>query len=424
MIGIQKKLLLLSTAVFAIRIGLSFLPSFRVDMDAWMGWAMRLAAVGPANFYSDDTWTQYTPGFLYWLWFVGKIGWLSPLAIKIPVILADMLAGMIIWRIVSRISHSSAMWLYVLYVLNPVVIFDGSIWGQIDGILAAGMLASVYLLVDKRKSNLSWVIAGITLLVKPQAIATIPILGITTLMRCGWRRTMVAVSLCGLVVLMGFYPFFPDDTLLKTIELIHKMGVSYSYTSLFAFNWWALDGMWKPDNVEIWGRSLFFWGGLISSGFLSLILVRYWAAMRAGTKEIYLVAALACFTFFLFPTRVHERYLFPAFAFLYVYAGQKRQKSLNILLLIISLLYLGNLYYPYAYYEPTSNILNIPALRELIETLIIPIATSMVISYFVLVGWGRWGLETMLFPAGKKGKKAFPKKGWHGKTIEHGRDEE
>ncbi len=131
---LTPNIILVLVATFIVRFFLSFLPSFSVDMGTWIAWAERLRDLGPASFYSDAVWTQYTPGFLYWLWLIGKLGIANELMVKIPVILADLVTGGIIWSLVRKVNAKFAAISFFFYVLNPAIIFNGSIWEQNDGI--------------------------------------------------------------------------------------------------------------------------------------------------------------------------------------------------------------------------------------------------------------------------------------------------
>ena len=382
----MKQLLRMVLVVFLIKLGLAMMPSFQVDMGAWLAWAERLSSVGFAHFYSDDIWTQYTPGFLYWLWLVGKIGWIQPLAIKIPVIIADMLTGYLIYLVVRKVSHKWASFAYFFYVLNPVVLFDGSIWGQVDGILTLAMFASTYCLVEKKNPYWSWLLTAVSLLIKPQAIAIVPILGLATLVKYGWRMLVVSVLMSGLVILLLYWPFFPQNPIMGLLSLTQKMGVSYPYTSLYAFNLWSYVGMWTPDSTRLWGATYFAWGAGIMAAVFAMLFIKNRKGL-VEAKNMYLLFALSCLIFFLFPTRVHERYLFPMFAYLIAYVGIKKQKALVVVASIITVVYSLNLYLPYSYYEPVTNPLKNIAVEQWITSAIPWLASAQLGIFIVLLFW-------------------------------------
>lgn len=399
--------------IFVIKFVFALMPSFQVDMGAWLAWASRLTTMPTASFYSDDVWTQYTPGFLYWLWFIGKLGWISPLAIKIPVIIADMLTGYLIWKIVAKVSRTWANIMFTIYTLSPVTIFDGSVWGQIDGLLTLFMFGAVYALIEKKNCYLSAGLLGIAFLLKPQALAIIPIILMITWVRFGFKKLIAYVAILTSVIVAGFYPFYPLDPIVGLFELIHKMGVSYSYTSLFAFNVWSFVGMWQADSVKFLGISYFSWGTIMMVVAYVMLVIKFRDHLLSN-KEVYLMFAIACFIFFLFPTRVHERYLFPMFAFLVTYAGSKQSKPILIITTLSIVAYTINLYYPYSYYELLSNPLKNIALEKVIEKLTMGLA-----AWQILIFGSLW-----LFPARKETKESIPIGRGHRKSVKHGGDQE
>ena len=253
---------------FALRIVLSFLPSFEVDMGAWFGWARRMAEVGPGGFYSDEIWTQYTPLFLYWLWFGGKIGWISPFLIKIPIVFADIITGFFIWKIIYKKNKKLAYLCFILYVLNPIAIFTGSVWGQIDGLLALLMLLSFYFLIDKRNMILSSLFIAGAFLLKPQALVVgFPLLFIALRRKFSLKAYLYSGVVFLLTIFVLSFPFFPQNPMRGLFMLVAKMVGYYNYTSLFAFNFWSVVGMWIPDSTRFLGVTYQSWGVILFFGF-------------------------------------------------------------------------------------------------------------------------------------------------------------
>jgi Gpi18-like mannosyltransferase len=380
-------------------------------MSAWLAWAYRLGDLGFEKFYSDAVWTQYTPGYLYYLWFIGKLGLVNELMIKVPIIIADMAAAILMWKVISKTNQRLANAAFFLYVLNPIAILDGSIWGQIDGLLSLFMFYSIYLLVEKRSGWVSWGAMAIALLLKPQAVAILPVLALVTIAREGWKRMMVGGLFAAFIVILGFMPFYPHNTLSGMSDLIHKMGQSYPYTSLYAMNIWTYVGTWVEDSKLYMGITYFAWGSiLMATGYLLMIL-RYLKYFKNG-KTIYLICGLACMLFYLFPTRVHERYMFPALIFLMTYAGEHKNKPMGIMLLLLSISYSLNLYLPYSTYEGLANPLKNIALENLIQQLA-PFLSAIHLMIFGTL----W-----LFPARDNTKEDVPILLTKRDSIKHGSD--
>ena len=338
--------------VFLIRFFLSFLPSFGVDMGTWLGWAGRLSSLGFAKFYSDQTWTQYTPGFMYYLWAIGKVGLVQEMAIKIPSLFADISVGVLIYSLLKKINSKLALASFFLYTLNPVVIFDSSVWGQIDGILTLFLFLSAYCLIEKRNFTLSVFFWSVAFLIKPQAIAILPVfLAAIILKKFKWREILIAIGVGVFSFFALSLPFFPDNPLLGLPKLVISMSKDYSYTSVNAFNIWSWVGFWKPDTLKFLGLTLATWG-VILFGF-SVLFATFSFRNKLGNKyNWYLFFAVLSLCFFVFPTRVHERYLFPFFAFLLTSAGLSKSVNLFGIYIIASFASFLNLYYPYSYYYP------------------------------------------------------------------------
>ncbi len=371
--------------VFAIKIILSYLPSFGYDMGSWLGWAGKLAYGGLSNFYTDSDWTQYTPGYLYYLWLIGKLGLINEMAIKVPVILADIGLGLLIWSVIYKADKKWALPVFLLYTLNPVVIFDGSVWGQIDGLLTLFIFISAWFLIEKKNLPLSVCFWSFAFLIKPQSIAVLPGLLAYVIFQKPKLIEMLKAGTLGCLVIFGLsWPFFPDNPIFGLPQWILKMSSFYSYTSVFAFNIWSWDGFWKPDSVLFLGLKYSTWGTLFLIG--SALLAVYSFRKKLGHKpSFYLLFAVLSLGFFVFPTKVHERYLFPVFAFLLTSAFLNKSKNLILAFVIFTFCSFLNLYYPYAYYY--KNILFSQTLYDLSENLAKIIGLVFAAGYFFMIFW-------------------------------------
>lgn len=387
-------LILSAIAVFLLRFLLSFLPSFGADMGAWLGWAGRLTSLGFAKFYSSTVWTEYTPGFLYWLWLVGKLGWVTPLAIKIPVILADIFTGYLIWLLVKKVNTKLALAAFFFYVLNPVAIFDGSVWGQIDGVLTLFLFLSAYFLIERKNFVWSAFFWAVAFLIKPQAIAIAPVfLLVILLKKFNFKQVLAGLAAAFVTIFVLSLPFFPKNPFLGLPNLVLQMGQYYSYTSLNAFNVWSWVGFWVSDATKFLGISLNIWSTvfLLSSIVFALVIFRRKLDSKAN---YYLLFAVLSLGFFVFPTRVHERYLFPFFAFLLTSAGLANSVNLFIVYAVTSVASFLNLYYPYSYYYPAQ--LRSDFLYNLSLGLSKLIGFVFLATYFILLWWEK--LPKFSFP--------------------------
>ena len=238
-----------------------------------------------------------------------------------------------------------------IYLFNPVTWYDSAIWGQVDAFGALLSLATVALLIDghAEAATAMAVLAG---LAKPQyGVVLVPILAVVLLRRhlfqpgsgprvtAGprWYRTwsdretgiwrLVSSAAVGASLLFVVTAPFGMD-LPRLIVQYGKAAGTYPFLTVNALNPWALIGAgdqapmaeagfgrWPLDTMPLLGPipGVMVGTALLAIGFLiGLALL----ARRGDRTAILLATAYLCLAFFVLPTRVHERYLFPVFALL------------------------------------------------------------------------------------------------------------
>ncbi|KKQ82734.1 MAG: hypothetical protein UT04_C0049G0006 [Candidatus Daviesbacteria bacterium GW2011_GWF2_38_7] len=336
-----------------IRLVLANVPGFKIDTDDWFAWALRLDEVGFSKFYSNQVFSDYTPGYMYilsLLVFVKNLLQIDNptfyLILKLPAIFAEIILGALIYLKLKQIVPGFyAKLAAFLIFLNPALIFNSSIWGQIDSILALSLFLTIDFLQNK-KLILSSLLLGISLLIKPQTIAIIPVYFLFSIANFS-TRNIIKIVLPFLIILFIFsLPFF-TYSLIGLINLIITTASQYTVTSLFAYNFWGAVGFWIPD-VTLWNDiSYQSWGYILLAGYWIIIGYLY----LKKQLSVYVLAALATLGFFFLPTRVHERYLYPGLVFLILVAVTYKSKLLLVLTGILSLLHFLNLYYVYVYYN-------------------------------------------------------------------------
>lgn len=371
---------------FLIRIIFAFLPGFKVDVNAWFVWSERLTSLPLSQFYSDQIWTNYTPGYLYILYFLGHIknllgggDGLFYLVLKLPAIIAEVVLTIFVYKKLihqKRWAKISAL----AIIFNPAFIFNSSIWGQIDGLLTLMMVLTVFFL-DKRNLVLSSIFWGLSFLIKPQTIALLPVYGI--FIKRNIKNIIQIIFPAILIIFLFSLPFFPGQPLSGIFNLFFRMMRDYSFTSLYAYNFWGGLGFWIPDNLLWLGIPYQLWGYFLLIGFWVLVFLT-----TRHKLSLYSLAALATLSFFFLPTRVHERYLYPAIVFLIVVVSRMRSVKLLLMVVVLTFSHFLNLYYVYVYfnefYYKMPKILYNPILYNFLDSFGGPISLlSMVI--FILI---------------------------------------
>jgi predicted membrane-bound dolichyl-phosphate-mannose-protein mannosyltransferase len=352
-------------------IGGLYLPysGFRVDVGDFAIWAARLATGGPGQFYQPNYLADYPPGYMYVLWLLGGIGELlrpvfglsiTPGLVKVPGILAD--AG-VAWLLFLYARRFGDGWLgswsgerlglvaVVIYLFNPGTIFDSAVWGQVDSVGTLVLLATLYMLA-RGWTEAAAAGAVLAMLVKFQFGFLIPLVVVVGLKRHLFGRssdpdqagradpirilTSLATGLGTLVLVI--LPFrlaiwAPADPTLSLVDRFIAASNTYKGLTVNAFNLWRNPWTGLGDSYR-WGCDslpptcadgsgiAFTLGSMPVSWqlvgallFGIAALVALWTVARRDDPAGLLVGALVlAVAFFALPTRVHERYLFPALA--------------------------------------------------------------------------------------------------------------
>ena len=350
---------------------------FRIDIVDFAVWGQRLASGGPGAFYEAGYFSDYPPGYLYVLWGLGLIGKLlaplvgqdaTPGLVKIPGILAD--AG-VAWLLFAygrrfldgRFTLGGRSWTgdavgliaAAIYLFNPATIFNSAVWGQVDSVGTLVILGTLYALAAGW-TEVAALGATVALLVKFQYAFLIPIVAIVGIRRHllgrssdphhdGQRDTLrvltsLAVGIGAIVLLLapfGMTVWSPDPD--PNASLIGKFGeaaTTYQGLTVNAINLWrnAWSGLgdtlqWGcdvppippalgcggPGVAVVLGGFVVSWQLLSTLLFAAAALVALWQVWRHDDPQGLLIGALLiAAAFFVVPTRVHERYLFPAIA--------------------------------------------------------------------------------------------------------------
>ncbi|HTA38451.1 MAG TPA: phospholipid carrier-dependent glycosyltransferase, partial [Candidatus Acidoferrales bacterium] len=252
--------------------------------------------------------------------------------VKLPAILADLGVGVLLYAMARRFASATiALGTAALYLLNPAIIYNSAIFGQVDSISAGFALLAVFLLFrsddgapDKPSWYLvfAWVALAYSLLIKPQAAVVLPLFLAYPWVDASRRRARLIATGIGLVAALvlavgltePFHPGSPIEALLWLLERYAYGSSVYAYNTVNAFNLWAIRGpFWQPDSNPI----LFFpqsvWGlGLV----IAAVALVVWRYVQDRSQRAFLEGcAIATLAFFILATRMHERYIFDGVLF-------------------------------------------------------------------------------------------------------------
>jgi Gpi18-like mannosyltransferase len=379
----EAGLVILILAVsLAIRLALIPSPGYVLDINTYKAWIGTAVDTGLKAFYGT-VWCDYPPFNVYIFLSLGSIAkalslfgtdWMLYL-IKLPSNIIDLATAFLIFCIVrKRFDFKTSLIACAAYAFNPATIFNSAIWGQFDAIYTFLLFLSVMTAVESRP-KLSGMFFALALLTKPQSIALLPLLTFFIARRYGLKKLLTSIAIGAGTVLAVILPFQWSDPI-KTLVGIYTGGYgNYAYTSVNAFNLWGIEGFWLSD-ARAFILSLQSIGWIM---FGACVIFALYALRRKSDYAMYFAAFVMLFAFFMLPTRIHERYLFPAFSFLALFLYERRA---SVIYVALSIAYLINqAYVLYFFY------LNKPIPKGDLVALGISLVTTIIFACSLALIW-------------------------------------
>jgi Gpi18-like mannosyltransferase len=273
---------------------------FANDVRTFQIWGSQLASGGLSNFYTGGMWSDYPPGFLYYLAFAGHLRFLfewellSPIFnffIFLPSMLADVAIGYVVWRVARREVPKSpqtlktsktppaaptcdwfALAMAGLWLFNPAILLISSVWGQVESVFLLPLVLSLILLRDGKLLG-AYLLYGVAILIKPQSLFLGPIYLHSAFE--SWRNARFASvqlkklaiyigAALGLMMLLAL-PFAQGINLMPVFRQFWGGLDMYNFGTVNAFNLWAIFGRnWQPLDATFLGLSHAVWGVVIA----------------------------------------------------------------------------------------------------------------------------------------------------------------
>jgi len=340
---------------------------FDNDVACFSGWAHRVFQGGFKNFYSPDTFTDYPPGYIYILYFIGAIlnkfqvdafSELGLILLRMPSILCDLFASILIYRTGTKhLDKEKGLLFAVAYLFNPAVVLNSVVWGQVDSLLALAVIALCILLLDGKLIPAAFVfVAG--LLFKPQMLIFAPLLlyGIYEYEIIGflnWKnffKDFAGGFLAIAALLLGMMPFGIANVIPQYTDTL----ASYPYVSVNAYNFWAMLGLnWNAQTDKFLGIPYTIWGTIAIVLLTITSAIIFEDLRRKDRKERYaLTGAFLIATTFQLSVRMHERYLYPVMLLLLFTAILSKKKAYWWAYVVMTFAHFINVWHVLYHYDP------------------------------------------------------------------------
>ncbi len=343
--------------VVVANFSLLFLKGYSQDLGYWQDWVRQLSTNGYDGFNGN-----YPPLYIHWLYLVGKFYTLSGIPLEhndflkfltqLPVTIFHCLLSILVFSQLKRFNASRSFLhtMMLLTVLNPAILINGPIWGQVDLVPAVMVFAALLLAVNQRLSYLSIPLFALALLTKFQMIAFSPVFGFLF-----FRHTSKHLLGIIIAIAIGALVFLPSILAGHFLQAFKQAYIDtlgqYPMTTFNAANIWILlTGNTTPDNIILFGiaadsalatafTAKYFGMLLFSLTALCVFLQGIHYLLKNTAQENTeqqkdqnllahaLFAAMICaVAFFTLLPAMHERYMFPAVVMALAYTAIAQQK--------------------------------------------------------------------------------------------------
>lgn len=341
---------------------------FLTDVGCFYSWANRVFEGGFANFYAEDVFTDYPPGYMYVLYVVGALlhafqsEYLSAsclLIVKLPAILCDLALGVTIYGLATKkCSEKKAAILAAFYLFNPTVCQNSVVWGQVDSVFVLSVVLMCVLL-QKKKTIPAYFVYVIGVLLKPQTLVFTPLLllGIyENVFSQGFDLKKTIKNFVGGLAAIGSMflvciPFGID----KILDLYVETLDSYPFVSVNAYNFWALLGKnWASQEDKFFGMMQYKHFGTLIIVVLCVLAGIIFLKLKEREERYWVTGAFIITTMFLFSVRMHERYLYPVMIFLLLAYVVNRNLIYMMIYIGMSIFHYLNVWHILNYYDPSN----------------------------------------------------------------------
>ncbi len=268
------------------------------------------------------------------------------LALKSPLILADLACALLLWRLVQRVTTSrrTALTVMAVYFLNPIAIAVSSMWGMFDALPAFLVLVSILLLADGR-DTWSALVLGVSAGFKGFYTAFyLPFFVFYV-----WRRernltASLRYALCFCLVPLAIsLPFLLTDA--RSYLAVFATHATREPQNLNVGYW-----LWRVVNPNLRDSlglpTAYAFAALFPLLYLAvLVRARRWTVDGWSDRLAFLVkgAALLCLTYYATSKVVNEQFLVWGLALLALYAWlyDPRAKPFFYALCLIDLVFIS-----------------------------------------------------------------------------------
>lgn len=295
---------------------------------------------------------------------------------KTPIIVTDLLIGLVLYELIKRDSPKHAYYAFIAWLFNPYVIWISSVWGMFDAIPALLVLLSVYLLIAKRYASSALFLAASTLF-KLYSIILIPLMCLMIYKRGEKKETLkyLLLSTCTvLVVTFGTYAIAASASGQNPLSLSTQLTMNLFYKR--ASPDWGGENLFQ-NLSPLTFLNVTFKELKVSSNIpvspvlmgiaLFILAFRILRSRSMSEQDVIVYAVVAHFVVYLTYSVVNEQYLIWVLPLILVLAAKKNSMPLRYFYWGISAFFFLDIIYHYdlsyflsPYYFPMPTEVRLP----------------------------------------------------------------
>ena len=270
--------------------------------------------------------------------------------VKLPFIMSDIGITYLIYKIIQKYKPKYSILASLIFILNPIVIYNSTIWGQTDSLINLLALTGLYLTFEK-KYFIGIFLFLLTFIFKLSLIIYIPIFGLLLLKRIkDWKKFVLPICSFFAFILILAIPFKLDGfSSFKWIWYMYTNRVLVRQGSMLngnAFNIWSLIfsiDLSKSEFTKFIGLSYQLWSRILYIIFLIPIWIKFLKS-KLTLKVLLYALLISSFGSFIFLTNMHERYLYPIFPIISLLVFLPKTFITKKSIIILTLIHFLNLY--------------------------------------------------------------------------------
>ena len=364
-----------------LRLILVMISGFHPDLLNHIDWGIRFLDLGPRKFYENIFWGvswanqpfgsillfalmaliknilfgfilflnntfSLFPSFIIPFLEANLHVWL----VKLPFILSDIGIAYLIYKIIQKYKPKYSILASLIFILNPIVIYNSTIWGQTDSLINLLALSGLYLIFEK-KYFIGIFLFLFTFIFKLSLIIYIPIFGLLLLKRIkDWKKFILPLTSFLAFILILAIPFRLDGfSSLKWVWYMYTNRVLVRQGSMLngnAFNFWSLIfsiDLSKSEFTKFFGITYQLWSRIFYIIYLIPVWIKFLKS-KLTLKSLLYTLLISSFGSFIFLTNMHERYLYPIFPIISLLVFLPKTFITKKSIIILTLIHFLNLY--------------------------------------------------------------------------------